>query len=701
MTKTRAPKAQALAAPAPSPSELLPRHFVLRVVNEDIVKTDADCLVVNHYAGTHVTGAAADVDALINNAILRAAARGELDFPAGRITFMPARRSPMIPDVVAVLSMGEYELFNKQALNIEGTDEIIAKALQSFGRSMAIACCDAEQRDVATVAHGAGESSQIPPKFVAQHLVTGYWRGLQESGKPGQSYTLTLVEKETAKCSQLVAGIQRANKKDLDKILQMRRAKICVNPATPDTPDGQTDDRRGYAWIGDLDPTPQPEMVLPPLHMRLGVFKLNEDELKLTVIGNGSADQAVRDNFQASLIGKARNRLRAFNALVPSQLRRLEAIEAGEDPKAAIAARNERGQLKIEVETRVRAIGVMLYNQIFNPNNMEGIRAQLNDPLAKQLLLRLDEETVSIPWELMADEEGKILCLNREIGRQMELPNVVRNYMIPHPNRDRELRILLVSNPTGDLKSVEEETRRVVEILHNHPTAKMKVTHVSGKLATPLAVLSRVDEDSYDVFHFAGHASFDPNQPSRSGLVMANGELLTVDAISRITAPPRLIFFNACESAGAIFHVPAGQRTEMSALGLIDTHAADSKGSNGAKGSNGKQKASNGAPEAEVEAEIEIGVEDEVVNRFFGHLPASTVSILLRSGITNFIGATWPVEDTAAAEFAVAFYTQLAGGETVGAAMRDARLHVIDTLGFGHLTWASYVLYGVPWSRVV
>ena len=695
MTETRVLAVQADSPASASSAELLPRHFVLRVINEDIVKADADCLVVNHYAGAQVTGAAADVDAKVNNAILRAAARGELDFPAGRIVFIPVRRAPMIADVVAVLSMGEYEIFTKPVLDVEGTDERIAKALQGFGRSIAIACCDAEQRDVATVAHGAGDNSQISPDVVAHHLITGYWQGLQESGKPGHSYTLTLVEKDASKCLQLVAGIQKANKTELDKILQMRRSGICGDPSAEDNPEA----RQGYAWIGDLDPAPSSKTDMPPRHLRLGALMLEhklQKLLKLTVFGNGAADQAVKDNFQAALVDTIRERLRAFNALVPAQLREWEADEKKGTAKKATEAKKKRLLLDVEIKMRVRSIGGVLYNQIFNPETTIDIRNQLASAVAQQLLLRLDEETVSIPWELMADEQGEILCLSREMGRQMELPNMVRNYLVPRPNLDQELRILLVSNPTGDLKNVEKETQRVIELLHRHPTANVKVTHLSGDSATSLAVLSRVDESGYDVFHFAGHASFNAAQPSQSGLVMAGGDVLTAEAISRITSPPRLIFFNACESADTTFKVQAGQREEMSILGLMagQTMAdVNGQGTNG-KGTNGK--GTNGKPTVSTP-----GAESEVVNRFFGHLPASMVGTLLRSGITNFIGTTWPVEDTAAAEFAVAFYTHLAEGKTVGAAMREARLHVIEAMGFGHLAWASYVLYGVPWSRVV
>ena len=199
------------------------------------------------------------------------------------------------------------------------------------------------------------------------------------------------------------------------------------------------------------------------------------------------------------------------------------------------------------------------------------------------------------------------------------------------PNQDRVLRILLVSNPLGNLGNVEREAQRIVDRLHRYSKVKVQVTHISGDRATPMAVISRADQDGYDVFHFAGHATFDPTQPNRSGLVMADGEILTVDAISRLTSPPRLIFFNACETAGTAYRTPEKQVVEMTALGLLRPKADDTgSGTPALHGAGAEPVISAGGA--------------EIVNPFFGLLPVGTVSDLLRSGITNFVGTTWPVE---------------------------------------------------------
>lgn len=684
-----------------SPSaEMLPRRFVLRIAHGDILNADADCLVVNHYAGSTVTGAAADVDHQVNNAIARIAARGELNSPSGRITFVPARRSPMIADVVAVLSMGEYETFTKQALNLPGTNESIIDSLQRFGRSMAIACCEAEQRDVATVAHGAGETSAIPPELVARHLVYGYWQGLQQSGQSGLTYTLTLVEQDAAKCRRLVEGVRQVADDDLAGGLRMFRFGQCADQTEADgspTP--------GYAWMAELDAMPD-DPNLPPKHMRLGAFMLKSDLLKLTAFSYGGADQAIWDSYQAKIIQSARDRLRVFNTLVPPRLHKLHAIAQGDDAAAAAQAAADIRQLHTEVELRVRSIGAVLFNQIFNPNTTAGLRAELNEPAAQHLLLRLDEQTVAIPWELMFDER-EILGLDREIGRQMELPSVVRNYMLNGANQDGTLRILLISNPLGDLPRVEEEARRIVDRLHRRSRVRVQVTHIHGADATTTGVISRADEDGYDVLHFAGHAVIDPLNPGKSGLVLAKGDVLTVEAISRITAPPPLVFFNACETANAHLPIPVANLAEMHELGLLENdewYGHLTAGGNGSNGKHSNGSGGNGAGQSgagTMPGNQPSLAEEEIVTSFFSHLPASMVTTLLRAGITNFIGTTWPVDDSTASEFAVNVYDQLASGHTVGNAMQLARKAVIKKMGFGYLGWASYVLYGAPWNRIV
>lgn len=64
-----------------------------------------------------------------------------------------------------------------------------------------------------------------------------------------------------------------------------------------------------------------------------------------------------------------------------------------------------------------------------------------------------------------------------------------------------------------------------------------------------------------------------------------------------------------------------------------------------------------------------------------------------------FVGALWEVHDQLAVEFSKHFYNRLAEGDTLGEAMRAARIHLRD-LDPINPTWLAYTLYGDPNAAV-
>ena len=76
---------------------------------------------------------------------------------------------------------------------------------------------------------------------------------------------------------------------------------------------------------------------------------------------------------------------------------------------------------------------------------------------------------------------------------------------------------------------------------------------------------------------------------------------------------------------------------------------------------------------------------------FAGHV--SLAEGFLVSGIANFIGTYWPVDDVAASLFASAFYGGLLAGMPLSVAMREARkaAKVINPRD-----WANYLHFGDP-----
>jgi CHAT domain-containing protein len=138
--------------------------------------------------------------------------------------------------------------------------------------------------------------------------------------------------------------------------------------------------------------------------------------------------------------------------------------------------------------------------------------------------------------------------------------------------------------------------------------------------------------------HYAGHAFFDPEGPSRSGLICAGREILSGADLTGISNLPFLVFFNACE-AGRVRGRPAPARS------------------------------------ASVQVSESYGVAEA----------------LMRGGIANFMSTYWPVGDRAADTFASTFYKSVLAGNPIGAAVLEGRKAV---LGTGERDWADYILYG-------
>ena len=67
----------------------------------------------------------------------------------------------------------------------------------------------------------------------------------------------------------------------------------------------------------------------------------------------------------------------------------------------------------------------------------------------------------------------------------------------------------------------------------------------------------------------------------------------------------------------------------------------------------------------------------------------------MRSGVGAVVAAGWAVHDTAARDFARVFYERMLDGQTLGEAVRAARLEVFHQYR-GNNTWAAYQCYGDP-----
>lgn len=279
----------------------------------------------------------------------------------------------------------------------------------------------------------------------------------------------------------------------------------------------------------------------------------------------------------------------------------------------------------------------------------------LTDQVRQALAQNLDTPTVvvhdagasRIPWELLR-VGGDFPALRGGLSHRFEAENLaIAKWMTEHQSNST-MEVLLVVNPTGDLVEADREGARIEAILKSlGGFARTEV--LARDEARQAAVLERLRSGRFDVVHYAGHAFFDPLDPSRSGILCADKRVISGPDLAGSSSLPSLMFFNACEAA----------RVRKLDLGEAPAHVDRRDGVRGV---------------------------------------VSFAEALLRGGVKNYVGTYWPVGDGAAKLFAEVFYGDLLGGRTVGEALKAARQKVKsgDGLQRGSNDWADYIHYGDP-----
>jgi pimeloyl-ACP methyl ester carboxylesterase len=282
--------------------------------------------------------------------------------------------------------------------------------------------------------------------------------------------------------------------------------------------------------------------------------------------------------------------------------------------------------------TRVKALGVKLAALTLHPLLASALYAARGQAVS----VVHDAASSRIPWEAL-NIRGWIPALDGGLSRRYATADLVPARFDAGRREQRELGVLLITNPTGDLPGAESERERIAHLLGRGKTVRL--TEIDGSAATLARVTAEFESGRYDVIHYAGHASFDEEIPGDGGLVLADG-VLTGAHLSALGRLPPLVVFNACVSArlrrGAARKRGAMQRSQGIARNL------------------------------------------------------SLAETLLRAGLAHYVGTHWPVEDESATAFATVFYRELMRG-SVGAALVKARRAVRARRS---PDWADYVHYG-------
>lgn len=204
----------------------------------------------------------------MNGILSKLAARHVLNTPHGTIYFVPSHYATMRADVVAVLSMSEYERFivqeeQSQPTPLPEASQFVQEQLRLFGHSLAVSCCEVNLRNIASPVHGTGRSTKIDLALAAQYFLAGYYQGFTEQAQQDKTYFLTLVDLDASKLGGFQEGIEAAKEAGLVGALRSV-GTIQTDAVGVDKP---------WLWVADLDDQPEPPPLEVPEHLRLGALR--------------------------------------------------------------------------------------------------------------------------------------------------------------------------------------------------------------------------------------------------------------------------------------------------------------------------------------------------------------------------------------------------------------------------------------------
>lgn len=272
----------------------------------------------------------------------------------------------------------------------------------------------------------------------------------------------------------------------------------------------------------------------------------------------------------------------------------------------------------------------------------------------ESLVLSVDKFAAAIPWELMRDPNDRDLPLAARVKLVRQL---VRS---PKTQTARSLlrRALIIGDTdTGQsypaLPGARQELATVNELFRARGYETTPIPEVGA-----LELLHQLLVEEYGILHIAAHGAWEVDddhldartdggqnqsgvsndRPSRSGIVLSDGLLLTSRQIAKLPKVPELVFLNCCH---------------------LGNTSADAKRQD--------------TPWPELASSLAIAFIDR--------------------GAKAVVAAGWAVDDQAAHAFASSFYRALLDGKNLGTAALAARKDNLMAHPNSN-TWGAYQVYG-------
>lgn len=173
-----------------------------------------------------------------------------------------------------------------------------------------------------------------------------------------------------------------------------------------------------------------------------------------------------------------------------------------------------------------------------------------NDELGVRVRLRLPPALAVLPWEFLCTADGRFLATSSEtpISRYLEIAHPLKSLACPS-----QIRILAVIPKNSGLDIAGE--RRLLKKISAKLHGQIMVDFLEGAV-TSAAIRKKLQENSYHVFHYAGHGLFEDKE-SPEAFIYLDGE---TELVRKMSAPDfaeffsdypsmRLVVLNACQGA--------------------------------------------------------------------------------------------------------------------------------------------------------
>ncbi|WP_237546044.1 CHAT domain-containing protein, partial [Streptomyces sp. SID1046] len=627
-------------APAPDrPARTDGPTLNITVIWGDIARIAADLHVTGHYQSVVPAAAELALDRAISvdprRVITEHTKLGWIDAQLGEVTYFPCKEGPV--RCAAVVGMGPMGTLTER------------RAVQMYASLLGEALGLGHVSTVATVLVGSG-TGNLTVKQAARALVRGFADTLAPLGPPAPPPRLTdvlVMEVDRLRAEQLhLALTDSTSKLPQVRIVPGLREESGGELFGPSAAVYALSALTGLAApaagedvlrtvLADFDPDIQ-GMIREQL---ADLASVERTELSLTVRRPAEAqDDAVpvRMSVQSG-VGGLRWAALTGRATVPERL-----VPVDTDLLRELVDRLTEPSVRDACE-----LPDLLSRFVVPPD----FQRLLTDD--STVLLELDRDTASVPWEFLAEiqqagmEKRDPLAIRTQLSRQLR---TTYSRVMTEGLADGPLRALVIGDP-GDpekgfhLPGARQEALAVASRLKELGAKVSLFVGAANSLRQPgvdparrLDVLRVLLCGGNHIVHYCGHSDFDLSGTGRrSGWVFADG-LLTAQELALLERPPLIVVANACYTAR--LGEAAGPGTPAVEPGLAGR-----------------------SPWGNPQAALVPSLADE----------------FLRMGVGHYIGAAWRIPDDQGISFADQFYTHLFKGgpgeatPTVGGAVRAAR----------------------------